>query len=146
MKKYLFLVVSMLLVGCGYQADNKKLIFSEGVSEELLKIYELKDGSIVYSQFLDIDYKDSKTEQIKFSKALKKNKITIDEIISKNSRVDYANDGGSSLYTFENNELSDTDFYILKCKKNNQGINNIIIGNETTITNGCIDYSKVDFK
>ena len=82
MKKYLFLVVSMLLVGCGYQADNKKLIFSEGVSEELLKIYELKDGSIVYSQFLDIDYKDSKTEQIKFSKALKKNKITIDEIIS----------------------------------------------------------------
>ena len=135
MKKYLFLVVSMLLVGCGYQADNKKLIFSEGVSEELLKIYELKDGSIVYSQFLDIYYKDSKTEQ-----------ITIDEIISKNSRVDYANDGGSILYTFENNELSDTDFYILKCKKNNQGINNIIIGNETTITNGCIDYSKVDFK
>ena len=77
---------------------------------------------------------------------MKKNKITINEIISKNSRVDYANDGGSILYTFENNELSDTDFYILKCKKNNQGINNIIIGNETTITNGCIDYSKVDFK
>ena len=83
MKKYLFLVVSMLLVGCGYQADNKKLIFSEGVSEELLKIYELKDGSIVYSQFLDIDYKDSKTEQIKFSKALKKTKLLLMKLFQK---------------------------------------------------------------
>lgn len=139
-KFLMFLIfISCCLLGCDNKATNQNLIFGEIGSGKLTEIYKLKDSSIIYSEFVNINYRDANTDIIKLSQALEHKKITIDEILSKSNKIDYANDGGSILYIFigGENTLSATDFYVLKCKENDKGVRDIIFGTHNIVSAGC---------
>lgn len=104
----------------------------------MIEIY--KHGQIpVYSKFSSIKYSDSKTNNVTLSKALKRNKITIEEILEKNNKIDYVNDGGSMLYVYytSENDITTTDFYVAKCNRMNDGVTKIIFGNSPSIIDEC---------
>jgi len=130
------LICIISLTGCN--ATEKKIIFSDNIDGDMKEIYRY-NGISVYSKFSSIDYTDSVTDKISLSRALKKNKITMDEIFEKNNKIDYVNDGGSILYVYyaTDNDISNIDFFVVKCNIMNKGINKIIFGNTPSIVDEC---------
>ena len=139
--KKIFLITSfamLLLTGCGEQATQQQLLFSDNLEDEIKEIYKY-DGITVYSKFFNIDYKDSNTDAISLSKALKKNKITVDQIIERADGTDALNDGGTMIYEYhaDKNEITDTDFVIIKCNRFGAGVKKIIISPEVSLSDQC---------
>lgn len=136
MKKICLLLLLILLFGCSKQNDeeyNMILNVSE-LTNDFVKIYELGNNSILYSEFKNIYYlpSDEKNNKIDLKNALEEKTVNIDEIISKLELVDELNDGGSKLYISSNN-ISNIDFYLARCNKIDGNKNIYISLNENVI-------------
>ncbi len=142
MKKGILLLLAIMmffLVGCDNSEIKKELIFCiDKVDNNFIEIYQFDDGSKVYSEFTNIEFRINDDEKINLSSALEQKSITIDYIVSKMVFETAANDGGSLLYKFNvgDNELSDTDFYLIRCHTLS-GDRNTIIGTGPNIIDQC---------
>lgn len=120
-KKFFYVLLFLFITGCNKtNVVNQPLLnFSdEKSSNNLAEIYTFPDGTKVYSEFANIEFVIS-DERVDLYDGFKLGKITIDEIISKMTYKDSANDGGSKIYYFEvgDNDLADRDFTLVQCHK-----------------------------
>lgn len=135
-----FLAV-LLLTGCGNSKNYSLIIDDKFINEKnYVEICELSSDRRVYSQFNEIKFvdHDKHDKTINLAEALKKGKVTIDDIISKMELVSSMNDGGSNIYKYrtENGNLSNSDFFVAKCDVIN-GNKNVIFGNSIDVGMKC---------
>lgn len=133
MKNFLSLVVVFIVLflsGCG---ESKEFTLNlENLNEDYIEIYEFSDSSKVYSIFSDINVKFDNGNIYSLSNALDKKLLTIDDIINKMNFYGEVNDGGTKTYE-SGDGFSNVEFTISKCFHSN----NIIIGTDTSVAEGC---------
>jgi len=131
----LFLV---LITGC---SDKKPILLLGNTKSDndLLEIYQFEDGTKLYSEYVEINYRKSKKEIISLKDALKNKAITIDKITDKLSFVSSADDGGSMIYQYKNknNDFANKDFVLIKCNTLD-GNRNIIISSSDDTLDYCV--------
>ncbi len=123
MKKLLLIlfILEVCTTGC-----TKKVSF--GAKGEFYEIGKTSEGRIVYSSINKITYLDEHQKERNLLQDLKRNKISIDELIKKMDVLDAANDGGSVFFE-SNDKLAKTKFYVAYCNSlpGNGGIKDIFI-------------------
>lgn len=96
---------------------NQRLVIGDKRTDgDYIEIYELKDGSKVYSNFDDIEYINRTKQRYSLSDALKMKKTTIESIIFKRDEWSSFNDGGTKMYNFyAKNKFVNKDIAIYRC-------------------------------
>lgn len=91
------------------------------------------DGRNIYSSFSQVYYKTDVGLFVPLSMALKMKWTTIDEIIKNMAVTSVYNDGGSTIYYYQNsNKYANKDFYLCKCNSNYKDYNIYIYQNNNS--------------
>lgn len=135
----IFIVLFLLfVVGC---SDKKTILLlgNKKSGNDLLEIYQFEDGTKLYSEYTEINYRKDKKEIIPLKDALKDKVITIDKITDKLSFISSADDGGSMIYQYKNktNDFANKDFVLIKCNTLD-GNRNIIISSSDDTLDYCV--------
>lgn len=135
----IFIVLFLLFaIGC---SDKKTILLlgNKKSGNDLLEIYQFEDGTRLYSEYAEINYRKSKKEIIPLKDALKNKVITIDKITDKLSFISSADDGGSMIYQYKNknNDFANKDFVLIKCNTLD-GNRDIIISSSDDTLDYCV--------
>lgn len=135
----IFIVLFLLfVVGC---SDKKPILLlgNKKSGNDLLEIYQFEDGTKLYSEYVEINYRKGKKEIIPLKDALKDKVITIDKITDKLSFISSADDGGSMIYQYKNktNDFANKDFVLIKCNTLD-GNRDIIISSSDDTLDYCV--------
>lgn len=136
-------IIVLISSACSKNQQLNILEFSDNKSKNnYAEIYTFDDTSKLYSEFSNINYIKDDGKKIRLSTALTENLITIDEIISKMKvEIDSENDN-LKWYSFDanKNNLSDTDFVVVKCSElENNKNDNVIFGSTLDIVQKCFE-------
>ena len=135
----IFIIVIVFFVVNKLINNEDKLLFEGQIfNESYIKITNLNDKSNLYSQFSKVIYISKKNKKYNLEKALNDGVLTFDYLFSKSYKKEALNDGGTTIYYF-NDDFSNQKFEIVKCNTKD-GIKDIYFTQNVDMTNTiCIN-------